>query len=235
VIRLCVFDCDGTLVDSQHVIVACMIEAFAAEGLAPPHAAAVRHVVGLPLLDAVAELVNSGDERLWRRVASAYSAAFADRRRRDDVAEPLFPGVLEGLQAFEDAGWILGIATGKSRRGVLATLGGHRLTERFVTLQTADVGPGKPNPHMMLRAMTETGASPQTTVMIGDTSYDMRMARSAGSFAIGVAWGYHDAVALRSSGAQSVVEAFDALLPAAERLLASADGAGEAPGLRSPL
>ena len=218
-IKLCVFDCDGTLVDSQHAIVACMTAAFSAHGLAEPTAEAVRRVVGLPLQDAVAVLLSDDDEAACERIAESYRTTFADLRRRGGVMEPLYPGVLEGLAAIEKAGWLLGMATGKSHRGALATLAGHGLDGRFATVQTPDVAVGKPAPDMMLRAMAETGAAPGATVMIGDTSYDILMARSAGTLAIGVAWGYHDEDELWSSGAHIVVHTFADLPGAVERLL----------------
>ena len=218
-IKLCVFDCDGTLVDSQHSIVACMAAAFAAHGLAEPTSEAVRRVVGLPLQVAVAALLSDDDEPRCERIAESYRETFADLRRRGGLTEPLYPGVLEGLAAIERAGWLLGMATGKSHRGALATLAGHGLHQRFVTLQTPDNAVGKPAPDMMLRAMAETGAEPDATVMIGDTSYDILMARSAGTLAVGVAWGYHDEDELWSSGAHLVVHSFADLPAAVERLL----------------
>lgn len=217
-IKLCVFDCDGTLVDSQHSIVACMVAAFAAHDLAEPTFEAVRRVVGLPLQTAVATLLSDGDEATSEKVAESYRDAFADLRSRGGLTEPLYPGVMDGLAAIEQAGWLLGMATGKSQRGALATLAGHGLHQRFVTLQTPDVAVGKPAPDMMLRAMAETGARPADTVMIGDTSYDILMARSAGTLAVGVAWGYHDEEELWSSGAHEVVRSFADLPVAVEQL-----------------
>jgi phosphoglycolate phosphatase len=173
----------------------------------------------LPLQVAVAELLSDDDEATCERIAESYRDSFADLRRSGEMAEPLYPGVLEGLAAIERAGWLLGMATGKSQRGALATLAGHGLHQRFVTLQTPDVTVGKPAPDMMLRAMAETGAGPGATVMIGDTSYDILMARSAGTLAIGVAWGYHDEDELWSSGAHVVVHAFADLPAVVERLL----------------
>jgi phosphoglycolate phosphatase len=114
--------------------------------------------------------------------------------------------VAAALEALDSAGCLLGIATGKARRGLLATLERHGLGSRFVTLQTADSNPGKPHPAMLLRAMAETGADPDRTVLVGDTSYDMEMARRAGARAVGVAWGYHDRRELEAAGADRIVE-----------------------------
>ncbi len=218
-IKLCVFDCDGTLVDSQHSIVTCMAAAFVAHGFAEPASEAVRRVVGLPLQVAVAALLPDVDEQGCERIAESYRDTFADLRRRGGLSEPLYPGVLEGLAAIEQAGWLIGMATGKSQRGALATLAGHGLHQRFITLQTPDVAAGKPAPDMMLRAMAETGARPAATVMIGDTSYDILMARSAGTLAVGVAWGYHDENELWSSGAHAVVHQFADLPEVVEGLM----------------
>lgn len=217
-IKLCVFDCDGTLIDSLHSIVASMAEAFAAHGLAEPEAASVRHVVGLALTPAVALLLPDADADAHARVAESYRQAFGRLRRRGAVREPLYPGVLEAMDALEAAGWLMGIATGKSRRGLLATLAGHGLQGRFVTLQTADIAASKPDPDMMLRAMDAVGAEPGASVMVGDTTYDMLMARNAGVSAIGVAWGYHDEQHLWDSGAHAVISDFAHLSEVAERM-----------------
>ena len=217
-IRLCVFDCDGTLVDSQHSIVSCMSDAFQAHGLPAPEAGAVRRVVGLSLADAIGVLTAEEDGQLVERLASAYSASFAEVRQRGAVVDPLFPGAREGLGELEAAGWLLGLATGKSQRGARATLAGHGLEERFVTIKTPDVAAGKPNPDMLLQAMADTGADPRSTVMVGDTVYDMEMALSAGSLAVAVAWGYHDAEELRAAGAHAVIDAFGDLLPTVRAL-----------------
>jgi phosphoglycolate phosphatase len=231
VIRLCIFDCDGTLVDGQWSIVAAMDEAFAAHGYAPPAPAAVRRVVGLSLLQAIAELLPEGDEDAWKRLARSYGERFAERRRREPLSEPLYPGASDSLAALAKAGWLLAIATGKSRRGALATLAGHGLEGRFASIQTADVAAGKPDPQMILRAMEETGAVAETTVMVGDTTFDMRMAANAGVAAVGVTWGYHGAEELVGAGAGTLVEDFADLMPALVRLV---DDAVDAGGRRRP-
>ncbi|MCW5700521.1 MAG: HAD-IA family hydrolase [Rhodospirillales bacterium] len=224
-IRLCVFDCDGTLVDSQASIVSAMTAVFRDQGLTPPSAEAVRRVVGLSLSEAIAELFPEGDRSDHMELARAYSDSFAIQRRSGTVNEPLYPGAMESLQALEDAGWILGMATGKSRRGALATLAGHGLDGRFVTLQTADTAAGKPSPDMMLRAMSETGTAPEATVMVGDTTFDMMMAGAADAWAVGVTWGYHGEDELIESGAHAIVHQFEHLLLTLEILCGSDAGA----------
>lgn len=207
-VRLVVFDCDGTLVDSQHSIVASMFAAFDAHAQPRPDAEAVRHVVGLPLREAIARLIPEGATADHGRLETSYVEAFRALRQAGGVDDPLYPGALDVLAVLEAAGWVLGVATGKSSRGLVATLKTHGLAGRFTTLQTADKGPGKPNPDMLLNAMTETGAEPANTVMVGDTTFDMEMARRAGAVAIGVSWGYHPEERLHSAGAHAIVHAF---------------------------
>jgi phosphoglycolate phosphatase len=210
-IRLAVFDCDGTLVDSAHNIVACMAAAFAVHGLPAPLDPAVRRVVGLSLETAMAALVPQADAALHLRLADSYKAAFFELRSQPDHSEPLYPGAMAAIEALGAAGFLLGVATGKSQRGLRAVLERHGLLHRFVTLQTADVAAGKPHPEMLHRAMAETGADRLDTVMIGDTSYDIQMAANAEVAGIGVAWGYHPPGELSACGAQAIAEDFAGL------------------------
>lgn len=204
-IKLAVFDCDGTLVDSQHAISACMADAFAvAERPAPP-LSAVRRVVGLPLFTAI-QVLAADDRAPVDTMVEAYSASWRQMRETAGLDEPLFAGTLETLDRLDAAGWLLGVATGKSHRGLSETLRRHDLTHRFVTLQTSDRARGKPHPEMLHLAMRETGADPAETVMIGDTTFDMEMARAANVRAVGVAWGYHEPDELLAAGAERVVQ-----------------------------
>lgn len=215
-LRLCVLDVDGTLVDSIHNIVAAMEMAAGAHGIVCPPSTECRRVVGLELVEAVATLFPGHEDATHRRVAESYKQAFQVLRARPDHVENLYPGTLEALKALDDAGILLGIATGKSRRGVAAMLERHGLEGRFLTIQTADDNPGKPHPGMLQRAMADVGAEPGDTVMVGDTSYDMAMARAAGCHAVGVAWGYHPVEELHAAGAHTVIEAFHGLSAAAQ-------------------
>lgn len=210
-LRLVVFDCDGTLVDSQHSIVEAMTLAFAGHGLPSPEAVSVRRVVGLALPEAVARLLPAAAMDRLDSVTAAYKDAFFDIRNRPDHDEPLYPGTRDVLETLHEAGVVLGVATGKSRRGLAAVLERHNIRDRFVTLKTADDGPGKPNPDILLDAMSETGAVPESTVMIGDTTYDMEMARRARAMSIGVAWGYHPAEELKAVGAMRIAGQFGEL------------------------
>lgn len=216
--RLVIFDCDGTLVDSQHHIVGAMHAAFGAHGLALPAAEAVRRTVGLPLAAAIQHLLPP--DALLAPVLDAYRTAAISQRQDPDHHEPLYPDLLETLDMLEAAGCLLGIATGKARRGLDFTLAAHGLTGRFVTLQTADSVPaGKPAPDMVLQAMAETGAAVPSTIMVGDTTYDMEMARHAGVAAIGVTWGYHEERMLREAGASRIISSFRELPEAVAELI----------------
>ena len=207
-VHLVLFDCDGTLVDSQHVIHAAMCRAFAGEGLVSPPREVVRTVVGLQLDTAIARLVPDLDSSAVARLAEGYKGAFfALRQEPDAIArEPLFDGMAELVAALDRAGVVLGVATGKSMRGLRHTLALHGLQDHFVTLQTPDNAPGKPDPGMVLQAMAETGARPETTVVVGDTSFDMEMACGARATALGVAWGYHPPETLAQAGAAAVAQ-----------------------------
>jgi len=216
-LRLAVFDCDGTLVDSQHAIVACMASAFIQEGLAAPTIADVRRIIGLPLAECMARLVP-GEGGRHDRLVEAYKDAFFKLRQRPDHHEPLFDGALAALAALEGEGWLLGVATGKSKRGLLAVLERHGLDRRFLTLQCGDMGPGKPDPAMLERAMADAGVAAQDTVMIGDTTFDMVMAQRARVRALGVEWGYHDPAELVAAGAAATIASFAELPTALARL-----------------
>jgi phosphoglycolate phosphatase len=189
------------------------------QGLDDPGAEAVRQIIGLSLVDAVASLRPDLQPETHQAVAQSYRDAFFTIRTKPDHSEPLFPGAVAVLDRLEAAGWLLGIATGKSLRGLNAMIERHGLQGRFSTLQSADGNPGKPHPAMVLRAMSDTGVGPGETVMIGDTSFDMQMARSAHARAVGVSWGCHPAADLLAAGAEAMVDDFFALPSALDTLL----------------
>ena len=202
--HLAIFDCDGTLVDSQATICDAMEHCFAGAGLPAPDRAAVRRIVGLSLPQAMRALLPDADHAHHRALAEAYKASFHQLRCDGRVEERLYEGVAEMLATMAEDGWLLGVATGKSDRGLRLVLDHHGLAHRLVTLQTADRHPSKPHPSMVERAMAEAGAAARDTVMIGDTSFDIAMARNAGVRAIGVGWGYHEPAELIAEGADAV-------------------------------
>ena len=205
--RLALFDCDGTLADSQHAIVEAMESAFAAVNLTPPSPQAVRTRIGLSLPAMAAALLPEGDAATRAALVDAYRDAYMAARTAAAAApEPLYDGISDLLGQLHEAGWLLGVATGKSQRGLLRLLDAHGLRGHFVTLQTADLHPSKPDPAMVHAAIAEAGARAENTVVIGDTAFDMAMALRAGTRAVGVTWGYHDAATLTGAGAAQLVD-----------------------------
>ena len=202
--RLAVFDCDGTLVDSQHSICSAMTMAFEGEKLVAPDRTTILSVVGLSLPLAIARLLPEAEADFHDHLSESYKRAFQQMRRDNAVSEPLYPGIAELIRQLDADGWLLGVATGKSDRGLNLCLSHHGIHAHFVTLQTADRHPSKPHPSMLLTAMADAGAIPETTVMIGDTSYDIDMALAAGTKALGVGWGYHPPADLIAAGAHAV-------------------------------
>ena len=209
--RLAIFDCDGTLVDSQANICRAMADAFVAEKLVPPADPAIRRVVGLSLTEAMRALLPQAEHDFHVRLGKTYKRAFQTLRAQGEVDEPLFPGIAEALAMLASDGWMLAVATGKSDRGLAHCLAVHGLEKMFVSLQTADRHPSKPHPSMILEAMTDAGAEPATSAMIGDTSFDIGMGVNAGCTAIGVAWGYHAPEELFDEGAHFVADRPDQL------------------------
>lgn len=209
--RLAIFDCDGTLVDSQYNICTAMIRAFEGEGLAPPDRRRILSVIGLSLPEAMAALLPDAPADYHVHVAQGYKRAFQAMRAEGVVEEPLYPGIADLIERLDAAGWLLGVATGKSDRGLNLCLAHHGLIDRFVTLQTADRHPSKPHPSMVAQAMADAGAAPETTAMIGDTSFDMEMAVNANVRALGVGWGYHAPDMLIAAGAASIALDAEAL------------------------
>jgi phosphoglycolate phosphatase len=205
-VKLIVLDVDGTLVDSQDLIVAAQREAFLAQGREPPMRERSLSIVGLSLVEAMRVLAPDGPAE---SLAEGYKAAF--HRLRADAAyrEPLFPGataLLDELSRRDDV--VLGIATGKSRRGVAHLVERHGWQRIFSTIQTADDHPSKPHPAMLEQALAETGAARRDSVMVGDSTFDMAMAGAAGIGALGVSWGYHRPEALRETGADIIVKSY---------------------------
>jgi phosphoglycolate phosphatase len=219
-LRLVVFDLDGTIVDSQANIVRAVAEVARILGLPGPPVEQVPRVIGLSLAEALAQLFPGVDTSTHRDLDREYREAFVRLRASPDYREPLFAGTHEILDALERSGFLLGIATGKAKRGVNHVLNLHGLTGRFVTVQTPEDAPGKPHPGMVLQAMSETGVEPQNTVMVGDTTFDIHMGLAAGVKTVGVSWGNHPVEDLRVAGAHRLIDRLDDLLHAAETLTA---------------
>ncbi|WIY27296.1 HAD-IA family hydrolase [Parasedimentitalea psychrophila] len=215
-LRLVLFDMDGTLVDSQGAITGAMGEAFAAVGQVAPSREAILSIVGLSLDLAIERLTPDMDAATRQALVEGYKSSYTVSRQAAGKAHsPLYPGTADMLAALNAVPeYLLGIATGKSQRGLDAVIAAHDLT-CFVTRQSADHHPSKPHPSMIHTAMSETGVAPQHTVMIGDTSFDIDMGRAAGVTTIAVPWGYHQVEQLN---ADHTLENFAQLAPLLQRI-----------------
>ncbi|GAA4643146.1 HAD family hydrolase [Pontixanthobacter gangjinensis] len=207
--KLAIFDCDGTLVDGQASICEAMEIAFDAADLPAPDRHSVRRIVGLSLPQALSELAPSASGNQRAAAVDAYKSAFRSSRLEGRLQEPLFDGIPELLDRLRDAGWLLAVATGKSDRGLFSCLMTHGLNDHFVSLQTADRHPSKPHPAMLEAAIADAAliddaVNTDSAVMIGDTTFDITMARSARVRSIGVDWGYHTPQELLAEGAEAI-------------------------------
>lgn len=221
---LIVFDMDGTLIDTQGLIAEHMAAAFTGAGLAAPVLAEVRRIIGLSLPLAMARLAGTDDAVVVGGLVDSYRERYRASLELATDREPLFPGAREALDRLRARPkTLLGIATGKGLAGVHRILANHGLSDYFTTVQTPDHNPSKPHPGMLLRAMDETGATKAETAMVGDTTFDIELARAAGAAAIGVAWGYHDPAELRAAGAHVVIDTYDQLDEAIRFVLERSD------------
>lgn len=212
--KLVLFDCDGTLIDSAHGIHHCMEQAFLDAGYDAPQLHETKSVIGLTLDEAIAKILQRSVDDQIRDMTSCYRHHHRTMRDEKLLHEPFFDGVWDVLQTLmQQDDVLLGIVTGKSRHGLDALIDLHGLDSAIITSRTADECLSKPNPAMVLECCAETGIEPSRTLVIGDAIYDMQMARSAGARAIGVSWGYASPEALLETGAHHVVDHAGQLMP----------------------
>jgi len=210
--KLLLFDCDGTLVDSADIIHRCMELTFADFGKPAPALAVTKSIIGLTLHLAIARMLAVGVDAEIHAMTARYKLHFMAHRESGGTLEPAYDGMLAAVETLAcRPDTVLGIVTGKSRRGLDAILAHHSLTGRFAPIRTSDDCPSKPHPAMVLECCGEAGIAPADTYVIGDAVFDMQMARSAGATAIGVSWGYGASAELRAAGAHHVVDHASAL------------------------
>jgi phosphoglycolate phosphatase len=187
--RLAIFDLDGTLVDSRQLLFCSMERAFARMGIKLEWDT-LRVVIGLNMRESLEHLAPGLDGAARAELLAHIRACFAEAASAPGYVEPLYEGAAELLTRLRGEGWLVAIATGKSRKGLEMVTRMHQWGEVFHSAHCAEDGPGKPDPAMLNAAMTCLECRPEQTIMIGDTNHDMRMARNAGVFAQGVSWGF---------------------------------------------
>ena len=217
-LRLAAFDLDGTLLDSASSIVTGVMACWEACGFPLPEADHVRRIIGLPWEESIVELLPGAGEAEFAQIRAYHDEVARGERPRPARSEELFPGVLPMLDAVAESGYLLAIITSRSGGRLIELLEAQGIRNRFVSLKTTDHGPGKPNPHLMMQALDETGVHKDDAVMIGDTTFDILMARNAGTASVGVSWGVHDSHELQDAGAGHVADHIDEILPAIDRL-----------------
>ena len=185
--ELLVFDWDGTLIDSASAIVASLQTACLDLGLPVPSEERARHIIGLGLHDSLAYVLPGVAPEVYSSVAERYGHHF----RLRDPHTPLFPGVEQALRALREAGYLLAVATGKSRRGLDRALDQTGLRPVFHATRCGDESASKPDPGMLMDLMEILGAAPAQTLMIGDTTHDLQMAINAGVAGVAAAYGAH--------------------------------------------
>lgn len=210
-LKLAIWDMDGTIVDSREVIQTAMVRSFEALDLVPPPYEETRKTIGLGLAEACQILAPSVSGAKLDALVEMYRQSFVKLRAEGDGFEPLYEGATETLKRLAEDGWLLGIATGKARRGIEAFFEQHNLRDLFDTTWCADDGPGKPHPFMCEQAMAALGAEPGQTLIIGDAVHDIQMGLSAGIHTMGVSWGFGEAHELETVGAHEVHHDFATL------------------------
>lgn len=205
--RLIVFDWDGTLVDSTELIAVSLREACRDIGAAVPDLSTARHVIGLGLDDALRVAAPAVPRGRYPELTARYRHHFVSR----DAEVPLFPGIRAMLQELDDRGFLLAIATGKSRRGLARALEQQGIGGHFAATRCADEGFAKPHPGMLEHLFAQTGVGPGESLMVGDTSHDLELARNAGTPAVAVSYGAHPREGLARHASLAMVDSPQAL------------------------
>lgn len=210
-LRLALFDYDGTLCDSASHIITTLQAAFEAEGVNAPDAAAIRAEIGAGLMPMVLPYVDHDQQKAEAIFHSYRALAIKDMESHNQDFAPLFPGARQALVRLQSEGWLLGIITNKSRRGLDHGIDQHQLGDLIDVSVTVDEVPAKPAPDMATNAMARLGVMAENAVLVGDTVIDAGCARNAGIAFVGVAWGYHENEALIEAGAAGLITDYDQL------------------------
>ena len=200
--ELLVFDWDGTLADSTALIAGAIQQACRDMGLAVPDDTTARHVIGLGHRDSIEYVAPE----LEAQHHAQFTERFGAHYMLGDAAIPLFGGVREMLTELTTRGHQLAVATGKSRRGLDRALAQHGIAHHFGVTRCADEGFPKPHPDMLLTLMEHAAVAPEQTLMIGDTTHDLQLARNAGVDALAVAYGAHSSAGLAGLAPLATVE-----------------------------
>lgn len=207
-VKMAIFDVDGTLVDSRSSILRALIEAATILGHVPPSYDEARQIVGLSLPQAIAQMRPALDEVQVEAYCDEYKDAFLRFHAEPDFHEALYEGADAHLRHLKAEGWLLGMATGKSRRGINRNREVFNWHGLFDAAFCADDGPSKPHPHMLELNMKALGVEPQNCIMIGDTTHDIDMANEAKVCSIAVSWGFHTVDELQHARPHKIVHDF---------------------------
>jgi len=206
---LIVFDWDGTVMDSEHRIVTCMQRAGADTLSSIPTDAEVREIIGLGMQEAVARLWPEADDEDVQKIIEAYRVHWLGDQIPDSE---LFEGAAETIEALTDRGYLLAVATGKSRRGLDRVLDESGLGRYFHMTRCADEAHSKPHPQMLQDILTDLNTEPHKALVVGDTEYDIQMAANAKVDAVGVSYGAHDQQRLIDCGAKIILHSLTELI-----------------------
>lgn len=208
-LALVVFDWDGTLMDSIARIVGCLQQAITHLGAEPRTDLQLRDIIGLGIREATQRLYPGADEAFEAAFTQAYRLYYLDR---DRTPAPLFAGAPALLSTLTERGYLLAVATGKSRRGLDEALRDSGLTGHFAATATSDEHPSKPDPAMLRHLIDRLGVDSCDAVMVGDSVHDLQMARNLHVTGIGITHGVHDAVRLRDHAPSAVIGGLEELL-----------------------
>lgn len=223
--KLILFDADGTLIDSQAIIHESMRLAFLSFGYPEPQIAETRSIIGLTLDYAIATILGRDIDEEVLAMTAEYKSIYLQLAQREEMQSLPFDGIPQLIDSLANrSDVLLGIVTGKSRRGVRTLLEKSEFKDRFVVSRCADDCPSKPHPAMVKECCEDMGTSPFNTIVIGDTGFDMEMARAAGANSIGVTWGYHSRERITAGGAHHIVDSVETLEETIFSLFALGEG-----------